>query len=231
MSTDFSWPHPEDLPSAPKRIIWHWTAGGRQATLEELQRYHILVEHHSEQPGNPDDDHVVIRSGVPIARNMQNVNNLPPYHRNSDRGYAAHTKSFNSYSLGIALCGMHGAEDFRPTGSVSPGPYPITLEQVRAMLGLSVQAARIYNLEVSEDTFFSHYEAEYIHGVDQYPPGERIWKWNVTWIPGLDLPREQVGPFLREQLQRWLTNQEIDKRLYAPPIGESSEEAVRKQEG
>jgi len=196
-----------------------------------MARYHVLVEHHEGDPADPSDDRIVLRSGVPFARNMQSVGNLPLYHRDADRGYAAHTKALNSFSVGLALCGMRGAKDFRPGGSVSPGPSPITLEQVRAMLALSVQIARIYELEIHEETFFCHYEAEAIHGIDQLPPGDRIWKWDTTWIPGVDLARNEAGPFLREQMRRWMAGEEIDDRLYAPPAGSRSRDAVRGMEG
>lgn len=229
--TDFDWTPPEELLPGPERVIWHWTAGTREATLGELQRYHILVEHHAGDPGNPDDDRIVIRSGVPLKRNMRSLRGLPGYHNDSDRGYAAHTKGFNSRSIGIALCGMHGAKDFRPTGGVAPGPYPITMLQTRALLALSVQAARMYGLPPRPETFFSHYEAEFLHGVDQLPPGDEIYKWNITWLPGMNLAREEAGPWLRNQLKRWLAGQDIDDCLYTPPPGESSADAVRGQEG
>lgn len=231
MSTDFGWPDPEDLPATPDRVVWHWTAGSRQATVEELAHYHVLVEHHEGEPADPSDDRIVVRAGVPIARNMRNVGGFPAYHNDSDRGYAAHTRGLNSFSVGLALCGMHGAEDFRPEGAVSPGPVPITLEQVRAMLSLSLQARDRYGLPIDVDHFHTHYEAEAVHDVDQLPPGPRCWKWNVTWVPGLSLARDEAGPWLRAQLRRWAAGEEIDRRLYDPPAGDSPEDAVRGQEG
>lgn len=229
--TDFAWRAPEELPAPPKRVIWHWTAGARTSTPEERARYHILLEHHEGDPADPLDDEIAIRAGVPIGRNMRSVEGLPGYHRNKATGYGAHTRGFNSYSIGLAACGMRRATDYRPDGGVNPGPSPITLEQVRALLAMSVSIHRIYELEVTPETFFSHYEAESLHGVDQLPEGPEMWKWNLTWIPGLGLSRERAGYWLREQLTRWIAGEEIDDRLYEPPAGASSREAVRGQEG
>lgn len=237
---DFSWPRPEEeLPAPPERVILHWTAGTHVATLHETQFYHLLLEHHRGDPEDPTDDRIVVRAGVPIARNMRSgLSDLPPYYRDSDRGYAAHTRGLNGFSVGLALCGMRGAEDLRPEapeggerGRVAPGTHPITVLQVRAMLGLCVQAARVYDLPPDEEHFFTHWEAEALHGVDQYPPGPEVWKWNVTWLPGFGLSREEAGPFLREQLVRWMEGSDIDDRLHAPPSGETSEAAVRAQLG
>jgi hypothetical protein len=201
------------------------------SSKEERRHYHLLVEHVEARPESPEDDVVFVRAGVPIARNMRRVAGLHGYHHDTRDGYAAHTRSFNAFSIGLALCGMRGAADFRPAGDVSPGPSPITIEQVRALLSLSVQASRIYELPVSAETFFTHREAEALHGVDQLPEGPKIWKWNVEWIPGFAFELGEAGPFLREQLQRWLDGRTIDDRLYDPPAGESSYSAVGGMEG
>lgn len=221
----FSWPALADLPARPKRFVWHWTAGAHRADHHELLRYHVLVEHLEGDPGTPEDDVVRIRAGVPLARNMTSVSG-PAAHHDPDHGYAAHVAHLNSYSGGIALCGMRGSVDYRPEGGVSPGPSPVTLEQVRALLALSAQAATIYELEVSERTFLGHYEVGQVYGVELTPG-----RWNVSWLPGLGLARDECGPFLREQLQRWLNSEPIDSRLYAPPPGDTSHDQVKAEEG
>lgn len=227
MPTDFQgWPDPDSLPAPPERFILHWTAGGNRAAQHDLLSYHLAIEHHEGMPEDPSDDTVAYRQGVPLDRNMRQLSmGDPPAIRDPDVGYAAHTSRFNSFSAGVALCGMRGAHDFRPEGTVSPGPSPITLEQVRALLSVCAVAVEIYGLEVSERTFFTHFEADHIHGRPQ--PG----KWNITWIPGFHLNREDVGPYLRDQLQRWVDGEEIDPRLYEPPAGERLADSIRGQEG
>ena len=212
----FAWPALTDLPARPRRFVWHWTAGAHRSTGEERLRYHVLVEHIDGDPTDPADDVIRIAGGVPLARNMTSVSGLAAHH-DPDQGYAAHVAGLNSYSGAISLCGMRGAVDYRPGGSVSPGPSPITLAQVRAMLALSAQAATLYELEVSERTFLGHYEVGRVYGVEL-----TRGRWDVSWLPALGLSKDDAGPYLREQLVRWLRSERIDERLYDPPPGASS---------
>jgi hypothetical protein len=211
---------PAGLVPVPERFIWHWTAGRHTASAYELSRYGICVEHH-ENSDLPGDALARVVAGVPLARNMRPLAGVAPAHQDPIDGYAAHTGGLNGMSGSIALCGMFNAVDLRPTGDVVPGPFPITLQQVRAMLGLSASAALVYRMEVTDRTFLTHYEVHKIYGVGRQD------KWNVTWLPGMKLEKDDVGPFLREQLRRWLAGSPIDDRLYAPPVGDSPHDALQ----
>jgi N-acetyl-anhydromuramyl-L-alanine amidase AmpD len=165
----------EDLPAQPRRIILHWTAGGPEANATDLSAYHYVVE----QSG-------VVREGVPVRRNLRDLRGLPTSE------YAAHTRGLNSYSVGVSLAGMHGASEGGPYGR-----WPITEDQTRAACAWVARLCETWGLEVTQETVFSHWEAEHLHGVAQ------AGKWDITvfpWDPAA-LPHE-TGPTLREWVRR-----------------------------
>jgi len=227
-ATDLALPSLGDLTAPPRRVIWHWTAGGLFATKRERSCYHVLIERLEGHPHDPTDDRIVYRAGVPIARNMRSVAGLPSYAHDRERGYAAHVARLNAYSIGVAMCGMRGAVDYRNVGrGVRPGPSPITALQVRALLSISVVLASVYDLEVSERTFLGHYEVERVYGI-----ALTRGRWDPSWIPTRhDLDPGEVGDYLREQLVRWLAGSPIDDAIYDPPEGASSLDESAGEEG
>lgn len=132
--------------------------------------------------------------GVPVSRNMQSVSGLPAYHNDPERGYAAHTLGFNSFSIGLCVCGMRGAVDGRPAGEVDPGPSPITDVQMRGLVALTAHACRLYNLEPVVEQVFLHPEAESVHGVEQRG------KWDLQWLPDFTGTRSSYGPEIRRRI-------------------------------
>lgn len=195
-----------------KRLILHWTAGGHESTAPERTKYHWLLEHDAGAAGDPDDDLVRLVAGVPEDRNARSVRDLPPYHQDPEKGYAAHTSGFNSHSLGLSLCGMRGAWDYRPgPRGVEPGPSPITRLQVRGLIMSCVAILGKHGLDPIPEQLFTHYEAEKLHGVDQYPLGAGIWRWDITWLPHRqDVGKDQVGEWIREQVDRARQGRSID---------------------
>lgn len=208
-------PRAEDLELQPRAVVWHWTAGTHRANAVDRSSYHFLAEHRG--------DRVVPVAAVPIERNMRSLSGVPSYRREPGRGYAAHCGGLNTRTIGLALCGMTGAADHRPSGDVTPGRYPITLLQVRWLLGMSATLARAYDLEVTERTFLGHHEVRRVYGAGSA-------KWDVSFIPGLGLDASEAGPFLREQLARWLRGDPIDDRIHAPPEGGDRDEALEGDE-
>lgn len=199
-----------------KRLIWHWTAGRHHPSPEELLRYHYLIAHdYGEDIDDDGDDVARLIEGVPVENNLRSVA-APAAHQGpivdgKPVGYAAHTAGFNSWSIGLSLCGMRGAVDRRPELGVEPGPSPITVLQIRCLIASSVSIGALHGLEPVPEQMFSHYEAESIHGVDQVPAGPGTWKWNVTWLPHRpDMPKDDVGPWLREQVARWRDRKSVD---------------------
>jgi hypothetical protein len=182
-------------------MILHWTAGGHKAVYMDTLHYHILVEYYEGNIADPADDEINILSGTPIYRNAGDVSGRPAAHR-TEGGYAAHTRGFNSGSVGLALCGMRGAADHRPevgdVGNVDPGPSPITRQQIEVMVGLIVQFCTIWGFRPTEDRVFTHYEAEALHKVTQ------AGKWDITYIPGKLFSRRDVGPWIRRKAGDWM---------------------------
>src|SRR5690606_16912064 len=81
-------PELDALPARPKRIILHWTGGTYEPNSLELEHYHFLV----------DGEGVVHPGTHSVADNMRKLQ------KGDD--YAAHTRGYNSFSVGIAFCGM-----------------------------------------------------------------------------------------------------------------------------
>lgn len=159
----------------------------------------------------PEDDWARPVLGVPIERNLRSLTGIPVAHSDPLNGYAAHTRGFNAFSIGVSVCGMRNAVDRRPNFGVDPGPRPITVQQIRSLIGTCVSLLAQYNLEPIPEQFFTHYEAETLHGVDQIPVGPGTWKWDITWLPHRpDMLKEDVGPWIREQVVRWKKRFPID---------------------
>lgn len=176
-----------DLPAKPRLLIWHWTAGFHEASDHDRTRYHLLIEHW--------EGKYRIQRGVPIARNLREVEGLPGYHHDPETGYAAHTRAMNSYAIGVALCGMVGAVDRRPDGDVRPGEHPITEVQVEGLVELCAEIGAEYWLEPEPRQMLGHCEVPEVYGVAQ--PG----KWDVSWWRGYEGAAEDAGDRLRERIR------------------------------
>jgi len=72
-----------------ERSISHWTGGGGRASAVDLRSYHFLTEF----DGN------YVKGHEDIVDNVVT----------SDGDYAAHTLHLNTGSMGLGMCGMHGA--------------------------------------------------------------------------------------------------------------------------
>jgi hypothetical protein len=181
--TAFTFPDPTKIPP-PHRCILHWTAGTYISSPYERGHYHALIEW---EAGN-----IRVVSGVPITNNLHQLTMESPTYASDPSGYAAHTRGFNSWSLGFAVCAMYGALDTNRLGN-----YPVLPEQIDGLITLCAQASVVFGLQVDEDHFFTHWEAGYLHGVSQ--PG----KWDITWAPQIpDAAPEEVGPWIRQQIEQ-----------------------------
>jgi N-acetyl-anhydromuramyl-L-alanine amidase AmpD len=134
------------------RIVFHWTAGRHVANAGDRKHYHILIE------GTGD----LVR-GPSIALNASPVR----------PGYAAHTLNCNGGAIGVALCGMIGAQE-RP---FDPGTEPITQAQWDKLALVIRDLCRFYGIPVSPRTVLSHAEVQRTLGIKQRA------KWDVARLP------------------------------------------------
>jgi len=181
----FGFPDPDELPDPPLRVICHWSGGQYESNEPERQHYHALIEFPA------DLGRVRVVQGVPIENNLRGLLSDDPTFAQDTSGYAGHTKGFNSFSIGYAVCGMMGAVDGDQLGG-----WPILQEQVEMLITLCAQTAAVFSLEVNEETFFTHWEAQAIHRVRQ------TGKWDLSVIPHKpELAPHECGPWLREQIE------------------------------
>ena len=158
------------LPARPQRVILHWTGGGPRASAFECEHYHYLVQ----------QDLVVVR-GMQVALNMRACG--------TGVDYAAHTRGFNSYSVGVSFCGMLGAVQ-----GGSMGKHPLTEPQVEAGCAFIAKLCREWGLAPTVDQVFTHAEAQRVHGRPQQ------WKWDIDVLPWRQATPEENGRYLRERI-------------------------------
>jgi hypothetical protein len=159
-----------------KRIIGHWTGGGGRASAKDLQHYHRLVEY----------------DGTIVAGKEEIEDNIVT----SDGDYAAHTRNLNTDSIGIAMCGMHGAIEH----PFQPGDSPLTEKQFNAFCILISDLCRQYSIPVTRETVLTHAEVEPTLGVKQRG------KWDIVRLPfkpGL-VGALAVGDYMRDRVRQIL---------------------------
>jgi hypothetical protein len=175
------------MPRSPmKRIITHWTAGAYEASDNDQEHYHILVE----------GDGSLVRGEHSIPDNVNT----------GDGDYAAHTRGCNTGSIGVAVCCMAGAiqSPFRP------GRFPMRPEQYDVLATVVADLCEAYSIPVTPKTVLGHGEVQRILGIPQ------SGKWDpmtLPWEPGKSPGR--VGDEFRKRVQQKLAGQEQD-HLRAP---------------
>lgn len=193
--TTFDFVGPGELPDQPRRIICHWTAGAYRASEADRMHYHCLIEWLDEdRDGVPE---ISFTAGVPIANNMRQLQSGDPANSlDAPDGYAAHTRGFNSYSIGVTVCSMLSAVE----DPFHAGPYPIRPQQTEALLAILTQMCAVYSLRPSEAELFTHEEAERVHGRRQRG------KWDIRWLPTPEsaVMGDAVGPFIRAEVVKRL---------------------------
>lgn len=154
------------------RIIMHWSAGGHSANSNDRKHYHEIVE---------GDGTRVEGDLLPEANNST-----------GDGNYAAHTRMFNTGSIGLSMAAMEGALE----NPFDAGSAPITPEQLEAFVAMVAEYADTYKIPVTRRTILSHAEVQITHGIMQ------LGKWDITWLPGMKRPRDpiEVGDRLREMI-------------------------------
>lgn len=172
------------------RVVMHWTGGAGVASAHDKQHYHGLTEANGRWV-----------DGVPVEYNEA------PLHED----YAAHTRALNTDSIGLAMCGMHDAQE----NPFDAGRYPLTKVQETEFVKMMAHYAKKYEIPVTRETVLTHAEVQPTLGVWQNG------KWDITWLPGMnhagdpvavgDIIRMRVRAFMKPdrkprwpRLSRWL---------------------------
>jgi len=159
-----------------RRVCIHWSAGGYTPGDAERYHYHFTVD----AMGN-----------IGIGR-FKPENNIPPL-RNG--GYASHCGGGNSYTIGVALCGMAGY-----TSPRSQGRYPLTAKQCEAAWKLIAEQCYKYGIPVTEDTVYTHYEFG-----KKNPESDSAGKIDITFLPHKpELKPGEVGDYIRGKVTWYL---------------------------
>lgn len=155
-----------------------------------MKRIHLHWTAGADGINQVEDDHyhfIVERDGTVVSGKHVPEDNIPPLNN-----YAAHTYHANSYAIGVSLDAMAGAVE-RP---FDPGSYPITEVQLEAMASLVGHLAEKYGIPITRETVLTHAEVEPTLGIKQK------WKWDITWLPGMDKPGDpvEVGDRIRAMI-------------------------------
>lgn len=159
---------PPDPKRGMKRLVVHWTAGAGFPSPEDAEAYHLLID----------------RVGLPHRGDHAITDNLST----ADDDYAAHTRGLNTGAIGLALCGMAGANE-KP---FAPGRYPLTAPQWNNALLAAADLCERYGITPSRQSLLMHCEVEPFLGVEQRG------KWDVSvlcfdrgrwsdWSPGEEM--------------------------------------------
>lgn len=150
---------PLHLPnSSAKQIVAHWTGGSYTPSSLDRHHYHFLIDgdgvvHHGEYPINANDK--------PLPTTGE---------------YAAHVRTWNTDTIGIAVCCMFGAKE-RPFES---GPYPIRRVQWDVLAELTAVLCEHYSISVDKTHVLMHSEVAQNIGIQQRG------KWDINAVPSTD---------------------------------------------
>jgi hypothetical protein len=155
----------------------HWTAGAYSPSPEDLEYYHFVID----RTGKPH------RGDHSIADNVSTA----------DDDYAAHTRGLNTGSIGLALCGMAGANQH----PFAPGKFPLTVAQWNNALLAAADLCRRYKIPPDEQHLLMHCEVERFLGKEQRA------KWDVsvrTWVGPAEFAHLTPGEEMRLRVRRLL---------------------------
>jgi hypothetical protein len=161
------------MPDGPvEAIVTHWSAGMSYRAGElDREHYHLCIE----------GDGKLVRGEHPISDNFDC----------RDHDYAAHTRGFNTKTIGVSMmCMGHGIDQPRFLG-----PYPIRREQWDALLMVCADLSDHYEIPVTARTLLGHGEVEPNLGIHQNG------KWDplaLPWAP--QMGKAEVGSLMRLQI-------------------------------
>jgi len=149
------------------RITWHWSGTPYKAIDPCKAVYHFLV-----------DKNGGVHQGVRVGKNLTaRTGKLPS-------GYARHVRRGNSNNIGISAISMGGASE-KQAAKGNYGRFPITSQQVAAMVEVTAQICLFYSIPVVPQRVLVHCEWSSVRRVRQ------SGKWDINCIPHLDLRPKQ----------------------------------------
>jgi N-acetyl-anhydromuramyl-L-alanine amidase AmpD len=154
---------PDTVATGLRRIIFHWTAGTHVVSSVDRRHYHFIIA----GDGSTVDG---------IHKPEDNIST-------ADGHYAAHTRSLNTGSIGVAVAGMNGAKE-RP---FSAGGFPMREIQIDALVRLLAHLCAKYRIPVTPQTVLSHAEVQPTLGITQ------AGKWDISWLPGMNATQDPVA--------------------------------------
>jgi hypothetical protein len=146
-----------------RSISLHWTAHDYEAVFPA---YHFCLRGVSD---------IVVVQTHDLRANMRDLRSDPA------RPYAAHTLGRNSWSIGLAVCGMAGAEpsDF--------GQYPLAEAQIAALCIVARTLADAYRIPLA--AIRTHAEAALEDGY--FGAGDDETRWDIARLAPRAEPLEE----------------------------------------
>ncbi len=170
-----------------KQICIHWTGGSYGS--RELAHYHFTVG----PSGAVNEGHKPPESNIP-----KNGVSLSPQPLST---YVPHCGGGNSYTIGVAVMGMHG---YRNPENV--GKYPLTRAQCEALFKLVAGQCLKYGIAVEPETVFTHYEFGLAN-----PDTSSRGKIDIVHLPPWpELGAGEIGNFIRGKVKWYMA--EIEKK-------------------
>lgn len=140
-------------PCRMKAIVFHWSAGPHKVTEQDKEHYHIIVA----------GDGTLVKGDHDISDNVNT----------RDDDYAAHTRHFNTNTIGVSMACMMDARE----SPFYAGPFPMTERQWDMLAKVIADLCRFYKIPVTPQTVLSHAEVQPTLGIVQRG------KWDVARLP------------------------------------------------
>lgn len=161
-----------------KKITYHWTAGRNIPNADEMKHYHFLI-----------DANGLVYKGLYCPEDNINCN---------DGKYAQHCGGGNTGNIGIAFCGC-----YVPNGiPVKNTQFPLTRIQLERGFKLGADLCKKYNIKISKNTVFTHYE----FGV-KHPNTSSAGKIDITYMHPFPAENKTTcGDFIRNKIKWYYSN-------------------------
>ena len=157
------------------RIVWHWSAGFKTPTEDDLKHYNAMHDYKGKTydgAARPEDQaNYDWRKGVGVS----------------------HTKNCNTGTIGQAVAGMYGAQGWP---GLIWGHHRITWQGVDSMLKRSAEYCKKFDIPVTKWSTLSHAEVEETLKIKQNN------KWYFMVLPGSTRTENavKIGDILRARM-------------------------------